>query len=198
MQAVIISGLWRGCCQTACTGGCPSCYLLPARTPADRQQVYSRVGPRVLIFCLCSGAGNIACRGPWEATSCLSPWEDGWRQQDVFAGVLGRRRQVGASFSRQSQSGPPLSFLTALLFMHTNYSAPAFFSPLLTGGWCSWQLAAFKRFRAIVSVRLCLRVRLCVLHISAIYTCVHTHSFLKDFQLWKRQNKAESLPVKGT
>lgn len=41
VRAVIISGLWRGCCQTACTGGCRSCYLPPARMRADRRRVYS-------------------------------------------------------------------------------------------------------------------------------------------------------------
>lgn len=64
VRSVIISGLWRGCCQAACTGGCPSCYLLPTRMRADRRQVYppgAGWGARMLIFCLCNRAGNIAC-----------------------------------------------------------------------------------------------------------------------------------------
>lgn len=77
VRSVIISGLWRGCCQAACTGGCPSCYLLPTRMQADRRQVYppgAGWGARMLIFCLCNRAGNIACCGAWETTSCLSLW----------------------------------------------------------------------------------------------------------------------------
>lgn len=77
VRSVIISGLWRGCCQAVCTGGCPSCCLLPTRMRADRQQVYppgAGWGARMLIFCLCNRASNIACCAAWETTLCLSPW----------------------------------------------------------------------------------------------------------------------------
>lgn len=80
VRAVIISGLWRGCCHTACTGGCPSCCLSPTRMQADRQQVYLPGvgrGARVLIFCPFGRAG--------DTTHCMPlTWQERLRKQDML------------------------------------------------------------------------------------------------------------------
>lgn len=120
VRSVIISGLWRGCCQAACTGGCPSCCLLPTRMQADRRQVYppgAGWGPRMLIFCLCNRAGNIACCGAWETTSCLSPWTIGGNKMHL----LGVQKTVAGRGSLLLQlmdcSSSELSYC-ALLDLH--------------------------------------------------------------------------------
>lgn len=116
VRSVIIPGLWRGCCQAVCTGGGPSCYLRPTRMQADRRQVHppgAGRGARMLIFCLCNRAGNIACCGAWETISWLSLWTV----------VGGNKMHLLGCPEDSSRSGLPSAAALGLLLLWVPYCA---------------------------------------------------------------------------
>lgn len=174
VRAVIISGLWRGCCQTACTGGCRSCCLPPARMQADRRQVYSPGvgwGARVLISdCAMELALLLAAvlEKPLRAARLGRSF---WGCRMCLLGCLGDGGRLGCPSAAALGLVLPLPRSSSLTQI---YSAPVFFSPLLTGGWCFWRLAAFKSVRAIDSVHLCSCVCVYTAYIHYIHLCTHT------------------------